>query len=136
MCFGLAEGGGALNILYDRIYLQVILIYFMNGIFFSKWIKTLFFLPQKYHNFIRVLLKPSLQIFGLFDSSFEQNVKAHKKLSMYFVWGGGSTSNVLKWGIIHWRLIFLRNIFFPISYIDIILNLYKLPFSKGISNIF
>lgn len=29
-------GGGALNILYDRIYLQVILIYFMNGIFFSK----------------------------------------------------------------------------------------------------
>lgn len=34
-CFGLAEGG-ALNILYDRIYLQVILIYFMNGIFFSK----------------------------------------------------------------------------------------------------
>lgn len=36
-------GGGALNILYDRIYLQVILINFKNGIFFSKLIKTFFF---------------------------------------------------------------------------------------------
>lgn len=30
------EGGGALNILYDRIYLQVILINFKNGIFFQN----------------------------------------------------------------------------------------------------
>lgn len=41
-CCGLAEGGGAVNILYDRIYLQVILINFKNGIFFQNELKHSF----------------------------------------------------------------------------------------------